>query len=299
MANSSDTFYNTVAVFGIISILVYFFLSRTYRQPTEAQARARAAGTSTGNAGFARNNDGTTGSGINNSHAVNSSKMTTNERCLRVPPHVSEASGKIAVNNGANILSDGIVAFRHTLAAFEEQSLIEDEIVQNRTDRARVLSRLLDDSSNGGVSINAPPAKGSTVVVAVRFEDIDCPKLRRILYLLGTFYNLFTIIVIETKEQFIGQERDDVINRLRGTDDGVAKRHLSSSILPSHRIIAATSIAGRVAFVRQLERIELVIDYDVEVKKLLSRFGHKVLICGSAQGSSLPGSTSQLGNALL
>jgi len=54
---------------------------------------------------------------------------------------------------------------------------------------------------------------------------------------------------------------------------------LPPSVLPSHRIVAARTVAGRVAFCRQLHtRMEWMIDFDPAVQADLSRFGHKVSI---------------------
>lgn len=51
-----------------------------------------------------------------------------------------------------------------------------------------------------------------------------------------------------------------------------------ADVLPSHRIVAASTVAGRVAFVRQVQRVGLVVDFDPAVHEQLSRFGHKVMV---------------------
>jgi hypothetical protein len=98
------------------------------------------------------------------------------------------------------------------------------------------------------------------------------------------------IIAVDAKTT----EKDQVrlIAQLRGSGDG-----LTAEVLPDHRIIFASTVAGRVAFVRQMQRIELVLDFDPEVKTLLSRFGHKVVVYGQNVGWSASG--SRLGEDLL
>lgn len=300
MFSNSDSIFNTVAVFGIVTFVVYLILSRTHRRRDVVERdihNATQRNTSLNN-------------GISNGIAASSAtKPGLNERCQRVPPHVSSTSAKLAVNSGSNLLIDGIVAFRHTKAACEDQVLTEEEITDNRKDRARLLSRLLEDTATVGDTVSTPPAIGSTVVVSVPINDIKCPKLQRVLYLLGTFYNLFTIIVIDNNQQFEGDERENVISVLRGKrleneadenneNSSLKKIHLNEDILPSHRIIASTSVTGRVAFARQLQRIELMLDFDAEVKNLLSRFGHRVIVYGE-KSESLPEGVSKLGSVIL
>lgn len=295
MAVNSDTLFTTLAVFGLISLVVYFVLTRTHDRTRTAVRQAVP------NVGLARNGGFESGS---STALIQNSKSILREPCQRVPPHVSPESAKIAVNGGSNILVDGIVAFRNSKAACEDEMLTKEQMSENRKDLARVLSRLLSGADGSGTSISAPPSKGSNVVVSFKLSDVGCEKLRRVLYLLATFYNLFAIVVVQNNEQFEWKEREDVIARLRGCDklssiDSTSSREpLSSNVLPSHRVVAATSVTGRVAFVRQLERIDLVLDFEDEVKDLLTRFGHKVYVYSKVEMSCVSG-VSTLGNALL
>ena len=284
MTLNSDNFFSTIAIFGIVSFVIYFILSQQHRTPAAQIVR----------------ND--TIEVVTNTSTDNSSaRKTTNEICRRVPSHVSLSSAKIAVNGGSNVLVDGIVAFRHTKAFFEEPSITEEQLRENRKDRAILFSKLLDDSSS-------PPSKGSTVVVSFQLKDVGCSHLRRVLYLLGTSYSLFIIIVVIENSDFEGVERENVILRLRGestqetheNDDviGTKVEILDENVLPTHRIIASNSVAGRVAFVRQLQRIELMVDFELEVKQLLSRFGHRVIFYGK-ENNDLPTGCSKLGGMLI
>jgi hypothetical protein len=53
---------------------------------------------------------------------------------------------------------------------------------------------------------------------------------------------------------------------------------LTEAVLPSHRILLASTIAGRVAFVLQLHRVEWVLDFDALVEAQLTRFGYRVFL---------------------
>jgi hypothetical protein len=303
MAVNSDTLFTTLAVFGLISLVVYVVLTRTHRHPNRTGTAAGQLATP--NAGLVRNSGFDSG---NSTAVIQNSKSILREPCQRVPPHVSMESAKVAVNGGSNILVDGIVSFRHSKAAYDDAGLTKEQIAENRKDLARVLSRMISGADGSGTSLSAPPSKGSNVVVAFKLSDVGCEKLQRVLYLLATFYNLFVIVVVQSKEQFEGKEREDVISRLRGhdkfstinstTSSGEA---LSSNVLPSHRVVAATSVTGRVAFVRQLEKTELVLDFEEEVKDSLHRFGHNVFVYSKVDMSCVPTRTvaSTLGVALL
>jgi hypothetical protein len=232
---------------------------------------------------------------------------------------VSDRSAQIAAAGGFNLLSDGLVSFRHCAASSYEQTRLDaDRQNANRKERARVLSRLLDldaaaseaqpkggnraaNSSNGG-GILPPPPKGATLVVSIPSSDVGCAKLRRVLFLLATYYNLFVILVVPPSSTEIN--RVEAVAKLRGSgsqhpaapdddDDG----SLSLDVLPDHRVVAASTTAGRVAFVRQLQRVELMLDFDPEVKGLLTRFGHKVVLYG--QGAASPASARAAGSSRL
>lgn len=217
------------------------------------------------------------------------------------------------------LLSNGLVAFRYTQAAVYEptSAAAASQVEMNRRDRARILSRMLSleqpavtaptvppssqsqqqqrrnqhqqqqqqptssSSSSSSSSRLTPPLRGGTLVVSVPEEDVDCNKLRRILYLLGTFYNLLVVVVVEptsNTDPCTLQGLNKLVHRVRGTDPTL----LPPEVLPSHRIVAASSVVGRVALVRQLARVELVLECDTQVQVQLQRFGFKVLVYGQA-----------------
>jgi len=109
---------------------------------------------------------------------------------------------------------------------------------------------------------------------------VECDKLRRILFLLATYYNLLVIInfppITEEKENN-DNDISAVIEKLRGER---TMDLLPENVLPSHRILASQSVIGRIAVVRQLGKVEFVLDFDEEMKQALNRFGYRVCVYG-------------------
>lgn len=126
----------------------------------------------------------------------------------------------------------------------------------------------------------------------------------RVLYCLATYYTVMVMVHIPPS-QYVNNNNNsndyettqrvhqEIVTKLRTTnvnhegDDTDSDNngpqcyyyHLSESVLPSHRImVSSSSITGRVALVRQLSTVELVVDYDPEIKTQLERFGYKVAI---------------------
>jgi len=276
MIQELDPLYRSGLIFGLISLVVYLLVLRpllprnsgAQRRGNHPPGQANAAG------------------GAADAPATPSKPKS---KCERVPVHVAPSSERIANEGGYNLLVDGMVAFRHTKAAVQEQTLNASEQVSNRKERARVLARMLE-----GTSLVSPPAKGNTLVIAIPVNDVGCPKLRRVLYLLGTYYSILLILAVD--ESFEEKDRKEKIKKLRGDDNSSTR--LSADVLPDHRIVVASTVAGRVAFARQLHRIELVLDFDSEVTNNLSRFGHRVVVYGG-NATVEKGAFSKLGNHLL
>ncbi|KAL7461865.1 hypothetical protein ACHAXS_002271 [Conticribra weissflogii] len=212
----------------------------------------------------------------------------------------------------------------------------KDCIAANRRERARLFARLFSNHLNGGTStyssdkMKPPPNRGANigkfpfwnscydsserkdsdlffslvVVVTIHHIDVTCKKLHKILFLLGTYYNLF--VLIDVSGSSLGNKTESNINyanRVRyelfksnEIDIGGETFVLSSEILPLHRIVLSTAVAGRVAFVRQMHGVELVLDSEEKVATELRRFGFRVLLyptSSSGEGASC------LGNVLL
>ena len=124
--------------------------------------------------------------------------------------------------------------------------------------------------------------------------------------LLATYYNLLVLVAVPAAsegKEFTAEDRARAVQALRGgtsNDESSHSQLLTPELLPLHRIVFTSTVTGRVAFVRQLQRIELVLDFDPEVKGLLSRFGHRVIVYGGDNDSrSNSSSVSKLGRALL
>lgn len=245
MSNDMETVYATLLIFGVLSAVLYTCVLRPFLPQRETA---------------------TTASSSTNAPR-NTSKTPATSKSARVPPHVSDSSAQIASANGRNLLHDnGVVGWKYSRAATHRAQ--ENDV----KDRARLLTRLLVSSS--------PPVKGGTVVLAVPGRDVGCPKLRHALYLLGTYYNLLVLLVVDPDFD-AAKNKSNLVKRLRGDELLL----LSRDVLPDHRIVLSCTPAGRVAFCRQMQRIELVLDFDPEVKTLLSRFGHNVTLYGEGFSS--------------
>ena len=282
MSTATNDFHailQTAVMFGVITVILYLALLRG-RGTTTTTASPDPVGTRRQAQGTLPSQDNPT--------------IPKKSICTRMPPHLSNASSKIAHTGGSNVLSDGMVAFRHSKVASHESSLSADQQMKNRKERAKVLSNLLADS-NGIVS--SPPVKGGTVVLTVPLEDIECEKLRRVVYLLATYYSLLLIVTVDSS--FQPKDIKNMVQRLRGSSEEDNTNHIAPDILPDHRITASCSVTGRVAFVRQLQRIELVLDFDAELKENLSRFGYRVILYGSTFEKGVSDSQSRLGVAVL
>ena len=179
--------------------------------------------------------------------------------CQSKPNHVA-CPTTVTGLGGSNILlnDSGLVAFSYTQAA----SVVPTDATALRQDRIKILSRLC-------TSGNLPPSKGETMVLSVSQVDLGEP-LSRILYALGTFYNLVVIVgVVESDSNSSSASTNNIVESLRTLG-------LSEEVLPSHRILRASKATGRVALVRQLSKVALVVDWESEVETQLSRFGFKV-----------------------
>ena len=121
----------------------------------------------------------------------------------------------------------------------------------------------------------ADPSYSLVKTVSLPADDVDCARLRRILFLLATYFSL--VVVLSVDQSATEDEIKQMIVKMRGSD----KTIIPEEVLPSHRIVAAQSRTGRIALVRQLGNVEFVLDHEQEMKNELERFGFKVFIYGS------------------
>ena len=158
--------------------------------------------------------------------------------------------------------------------------------------------------------------------------------MQKALYLLGTYYNLFVIVDGSSSStsssslignddaglrKFVRRIRNELLNESNDDDDDDARStnidddhaaptavgggyRLNPRVLPPHRIAFSSTSRGRVAFVRQLQGTELVIDHDeLGVTSELERFGFRVLVYPNDVGGGDDGKeySSALGKFLV
>ena len=176
---------------------------------------------------------------------------------------------------------------------------------QRQKDRAKILSRLCSPPKSSGTSTRStttttttstlsllPPSKGSTVVVAISQTDLggvggtndgNCSCISRVLDALATFYNVIVVVAVNDESNNNNNNNNNHNNRVSLHSQVVQQLRsssifLSEDVLPSHRILLASTVTGRVALVRQLSKVALVVDWDPTVKEQLTRFGFAVTL---------------------
>lgn len=203
----------------------------------------------------------------------------------RRPPHM-QATGKTL-----DILVEGLIPFRNIQASTYEASQHDpDMLAKNRKDRAKLLSKILALEKSPAL----PPPRGTTVVITIMDKDVACDKARRVIFLLATYFNLLLVILVPSTTTDV--EVKGLISNLRGEN----MVDLPNQVLADHRIIAAESVSGRVALVRQLaRRVEFVLDFDPQMKAELNRFGFRVMLYGNFDAAKQTNEMSLLGSSLL
>jgi hypothetical protein len=165
-------------------------------------------------------------------------------------------------------------------------------------------------ASSSSTVLRTPPGKGSTISIAVDAQHLQCPHLHEALYLLGTYYNILVIIAVNnggndsnhhnasstTTSAAAGALRQELYDSAAAASSSssmtttpqrqLVALQLTHDILPPHRILVASTTAGRVAVVRQLQRVELVLELEVTAQESLARFGHKVIVYGNTNNAS-------------
>jgi hypothetical protein len=289
--------YGTIVVFGLITVGLYGCLLRPLlapsrrRQQQQEQAR-RGGAASSGLAAGA--------SGIGGRFPLNAALSA------RSPPHVAAASASSSLASSPSLGLDGLVPFRQTLASRHTDDVPARE-------RARILSRLLaggpSDDDGAAAAAAAPasslasllPPKGGTWILSLEvtrpgLDDEDMwDRVRPLVRALGTYYNLLVVLAVpgggsggggnddgatgasasakQLRAEWIAKLRSPSPRRAAAASAGVAEE-----VLPSHRVVASATVAGRVAFVRQVQRVGAVADFDPRVRDQLARFGHKVVV---------------------
>jgi hypothetical protein len=233
-----ETLYATVLVFGALTALIFTFFIRPMFRHIPATTATNEDTTSTT----------TTRTPTNKSFGT----MASQKLMARLPSHVSS----LFQGDPSSLLNteSWMISWQHCRVS----QVTPDEAT--RKERARLLSRLLLDH---------PPLKGSTVILGIPSKDIECPLLKRAVYLLATYYNLVLLVATEH------EDRTTLLLRLRG------ENIVTVDVLPDHRVVRTGSASGRVAFCRQVQRVDWVLDFEKEVQDQLVRFGYRVVLYGT------------------
>lgn len=280
---AASSFPVTAMIFAVISVVLYMWLLKPLLSPATGEAPQRQAPPVNREPARVPQRP----RGRQPARRTDDGDMTALlQENTRLPPHMAPGSARYLDTGGISLLSEGLLPFRHGRAAALEQAADGTALAANRKDRARVLSRVL---SLDGASAGPTPARGSTVVICIPGADVGCQRLRRALYLLATHFNACVILTVAPGTT--DADMDELVTTLRGSDPTA----LPCEVLPRHRIVGAQTIAGRIAFVRQLGRVEFVLDHDEDMRTQLGRFGFRVLVYGDGH----VGNGSMLGNALL
>ena len=304
-SSSSSTFYITIILFAIISCLLYKFVLSP-GAPTETLTTPASPAVVTTSNNTAASVASQTSSETRNINSKSNHDDYFSYGTHRHPPHLIVPDKWDKSTSLTKYVLNGIVPFRSTAANGYETRLqkelsSEDLMAVNRKERARIFARLFSSTASEDGSKKPPPNRGANIVVTIYPNDASCAKLQKALMLLGTYYNLFMLVdgaAIGTKQP--NEQREYVRNfrqkmLITKNDAPEASHQLNSHILPPHRIVFLSTTAGRVAFVRQLNGVQFVVDMDEKVTKELKRFGHRVLLY-PGEGSD---GTSALGKFLI
>ena len=312
--------YVSVIGFAIVSFVLYkFVLSPT--QPANTQQRQQQQTTA---ASTSRTIRPSTSSIASSTTAIKNNTDNDDYKFgqSRHPSHLLPPSNwSTSKSNNREDLSGyllkGIIPFRSTYANGYETRLqqqkemknsdsskdeeVKDLVVINRKERARIFARMFSTTSTSAAAKSTsgpskPPNRGSNIVITIHHTDVIITstsnsvdsKLHKILYLLGTYYNVFVLVdasdvepkITKDKEvkEYIDKIRTQLYTNNNSSSNNINEYQLNKQIIPNHRIIVTTTKSGRVAFVRQLADTQLVVDYDKEgVVKELERFGFRTL----------------------
>jgi hypothetical protein len=100
----------------------------------------------------------------------------------------------------------------------------------------------------------------------------------RVVSNLATHYTLLVIVQVDnhqSQQDFVSAQKlqEQLVRQLR---EHACLRH--ESTLPSHRVLLSNAATGRVALVRQVSTVGLVVDFDADVQRQLGQFGYKVAV---------------------
>jgi len=205
----------------------------------------------------------------------------------------SETSAEVTVNGMNNFsrarLVDGIQGYSSILASVRSTGSHALPTNADLGVAKQLMKTLASISQNPSITIK----RGSIVVVTVKDEDVVQEHLKHqeqqqqhnkctahFLRCIACMTNLFVVIDFELSHR--NQTMESQLRHLANLREYLYEMGLPSQLVPPHRIVAASSSVGRIAFVRQI-RPELFFDYDVGVQDQLQRFGFQVILYGANQ----------------
>ncbi|KAL7480002.1 hypothetical protein ACHAW6_005714 [Cyclotella cf. meneghiniana] len=303
-SSNPTMFYFSIFLFAIISYLLYkFVLSPAPTEPTPSSSVVTQRNATASTSRLTAPSSSTT--------TVASNDAYFSYGTPRHPPHFVPPEKWDRSTSLSKYLLQGIVPFRSTHANGYETRLQKqqssdadaDIIVTHRKERARIFARLFSlsaEQEEGSSKKKPPPNRGANIVVTIQPSDVSCAKLQKAFMLLGTYYNLFVLVDAkdlfnknnggdgskqkqqqqqqQQQREYIQNFRSELLNSKKSTTTTAIPFRLNPQILPPHRIVFLSTPEGRVAFVRQLQGVELVVDGDEKVTRELERFGHCVLV---------------------
>jgi len=212
------------------------------------------------------------------------------------PQHTGEPQHEFVSTPAASRLIDGVQSYAYMLRSRKQRtaSAATTTTTSNMESIAhfKVGKQLMQTLASVSQMPSISVKRGSIVVVTVKSSDIRNEKqqLTRnnsnnsalFLNYLGLITNLFVCISFE--DATTGKQ-EDLLQELETLKDTLYRMGLDTYTVPPHRIVAASSSVGRIAFVRQI-RPEFFIDYDVDIKEQLQRFGFHVILYGVEKNPS-------------
>ncbi|KAL3925071.1 MAG: hypothetical protein SGILL_000644 [Bacillariaceae sp.] len=298
--NSDNNF--TAIVFAVVSLIVYILFLRpttddnngaTRNQAAQAMAGQRTAGGrrrtgNTNNAAAMNRLRAGTGRPAPRAKPLSDSAVEVLSKCQTKPQHVKNSTKATDIKiGGSNVLMDGMVAFGYTQAAENSAATAASSDAKRAQvkERAKILSQLLKQCS-----ATTPPPKGSNLVIGLSEKNLaDAAEALIISKVVANLATNYTVLVIVQVDSSLLPENNDYATMQKLQEKMVKQLRqqstLTEAILPSHRILLSAFDTGRIALVRQLATVDLVVDFDPEVQSQLERFGYKVAVLPQWQSS--------------
>jgi hypothetical protein len=298
LSNCSNNF--SAIVFAVVTLIIYvLFLRPTTADRNARQAAAAAAAGAVAGGGGTRAADTATRPRGNHHEnrttapaaarrqpptpirgtPLSDSALEVLSKCQSKPPHVKQTLKATDMKiGGSNVLVDGLVGLSSTQAAAAGTENVERKR-SHLKERAKILNQFLKTAT--GSAATAPPAKGTNMVIGISQTQLSGDEgavFARVVSNLATHYTLLVIVQVDnhqSQQDFVSAQKlqEQLVRQLR---EHACLRH--ESTLPSHRVLLSNAATGRVALVRQVSTVGLVVDFDADVQRQLGQFGYKVAV---------------------